>query len=93
MGSKGLSAHNLPSVTPEEETRIREQFKTFVVGRAQSKYCKALHLGTESGKVCDHRMPSGGRHKDIAVYPPGYRKICRECAELWRRSNGGAADE
>lgn len=93
MSSEGLCSSELPQVTEAEEREIREAYDRVAVTSRRARLGKVLHLATDDGKVCGHPMHGDVVHKSFAVYPVGYRQICRECAEYWRRSKTDTATE
>lgn len=51
-----------------------------------------LHIPTEdsNGSVCSQAFPEHGvKVKDMAVYPPGNRKICEKCIAAIENPDGG----
>lgn len=79
----------IPDVTESERESIYNQFEEFMQSGGSCDANQRLHLpgGEESVPMCD-----GGYGEPafewvpVAVWPPGYRPICRFCVAEWRRS-------
>jgi len=88
-----MNASKLVTVTDDLETRIREDKDEFVlVRRASSDNC-SLHIPDEDGgPLCDrvarrehfYENSADWKRKATAVFPPGYKDICRFCATEWK---------
>lgn len=82
-----LPGEPLPEVTADEEQRMRDQHDEIAVTTYRARLGKTLHLVSDGEVVCNHDFPSGVARKPFSAYPPGYRRICRECAEHWRQAS------
>lgn len=77
----------LPKVTEEEEREIREDRHEILVRSTQTTG-KSLHLTDgQADTLCSTRDELDFDMKTFAMYPPGYKTICRRCAKIWRDNN------
>jgi hypothetical protein len=87
----------MPEVRTIEEKAIRETIDCWIQGNGYK--CKRLHIPAPDGEIepyCNVMIRGNrpGNHqyddeirwleKDLAVYPPGYKDVCRACATKWR---------
>lgn len=75
----------IPEITEEEEQKIREEFDKILV-RSSEWSGKQIHLPDGEGStLCSTEEGVEYNEKTFAMYPPGYRSICRHCAGHWRQ--------
>ena len=91
-----MSDIEFKGATKNEEHQIRDEYNQFVIGSGMQ--CKTLHLpgfGKDINTLCDkchllntNKTSDDGsewKTKNVAVYPVGYRDICKSCVEKWRK--------
>lgn len=90
----------LPDVTAVEERAMRTEIDKWVVSTGKTTHSSHLHLPSADSDSDDARAyceDNGGNEltsgsggdanlveKPTAVYPVGYRDICRMCGHVWR---------
>ena len=95
-GANTLMANGdpIPPATQDEQEAIWEQFDRFITTRGSHKPGCGLHLPDGDEPQCDTHVASSNRWttKPSAVYPVGYRDVCRRCLADWReRETEGSA--
>lgn len=84
----------MKSVTPSEESSIRDEFPGCLVPVNIQRNSYSLHIMTpDGGRLCARMKDYPGRgdrerpefrEKDWVIYPEGNYDICDYCTHVWR---------
>lgn len=75
-----------------EVDAIWKQYDSVVLVTEARSAASCIHLPAEDDGVepaCDHHKqsvcPEHWKRKELAVFPPGYKEVCKWCLDRWRR--------